>query len=44
MIWVGVIIFIIIGIFYVRNSVFVEHNSDRDFSDENIDQMGSKNN
>jgi hypothetical protein len=43
MIWIGVIIFIIIGIFYSRISFFVEHKSDSEFSVRDIDQMDSLN-
>ncbi len=39
MIWIGLIIFIIIGIFYSRNSIFVERRFYRRYSRWNIDQI-----
>jgi len=39
MIWVGLIIFIVAGIFYTRNSIFVKRKFTRRYSKWNIDQI-----
>ena len=38
MIWVGVIILTIIGIFYTRISIFVDRTSDPNFSEDKTDK------
>ena len=43
MIWAGIVIFIIIGIFYTRTSIFVEPKCNRRPSEWNIDEIDSLN-
>ena len=39
MIWAGLIVFIVAGIFYTRNSIFVERRFNHRYSEWNIDQI-----
>jgi hypothetical protein len=43
MIWVGVIILTIIGIFFTRISIFVDRTSDPYFAEENTDETDGLN-